>query len=162
VAARREGWLMPAQTVVDAGALAWYRRIVGVGIFWNLVFAFNSLYAPPRIHSFLHLRPLGRTIWLRNVGMLLVLVSMFNAGSLLNPMQYPLFSWMVPAARLIASFFFFRVAIQNPWHSSDRPKSFLLLAVFDGTFGLVCAYLLNRNAPLLQTLRSSFGGRQSP
>jgi hypothetical protein len=153
---------MSDQTVADPGALAWYRRVVGVGIFWNLVFAMNSLYAPPRIHAFLKLRPLQRTIWLRNVGMLLVLVSMFNAGSLLNPMRYPLFSWMVPTARLIASFFFFRVAIQNPWHSSDRPKSFLLLAAFDGTFGLVCAYLLNRNAPLREALRSSFGGRQLP
>src|SRR5438874_9047868 len=40
-----------------------------------------------------------------------------------------------------------RVAFQNPWYSSDRPASFLLLATFDGTFGLVCAALLKRNAP---------------
>ena len=151
---------MSSGNVVDPSALAWYRRVVGVGIFWNLVFAWNSLYDPPHIHSFLKLRPLHRTIWLRNVGMLLVLVSMFNAGSLLDPMRYPLFSWMVPTARLIASFFFFRVAIQNPWYSSDRPKSFLLMAVFDGTFGLVCAFLLNRNAPLRETLRSTFGNRE--
>jgi hypothetical protein len=135
---------MRSAVASDPTALAWYKRVVWVGIFWNLYFAANALYAPWRIHRLLKLRPLGRTIWLRNVGMLLVLVSMFNAGAALDPLRYPLYSAMVAVARLIASFFFFRVAFQNPFHSSDRPRSFLLLATFDGTFGLVCGGLLYR------------------
>jgi hypothetical protein len=150
---------MLAQTSGDQVALAWYRRIVWLGIGFNLWFAVTSLWAPARIHRFLKLRPLARTIWLRNVGMLLVLVSMFNAGAALDPMRYPLFSYMVAIARLIASFFFFRVAFQNPFHSSDRPRSFLLLAVFDGTFGVVCGGLLYRG---LGGLRLSAGGRDRP
>src|SRR5947209_1958538 len=143
---------MSSPVIADPTALTWYRRVVAVGIGWNLLFAYMALYAPPHIQSFLKLRPLRRTIWLRNVGMLLVLVSLFNAVSVVDPLRYPLLSWTVPAARLIASSFFFRVAFQNPWYSSDRPASFLLLATFDGTFGLVCAALLKRNAPFKDML----------
>src|SRR3569833_3247739 len=125
-------------------ALDWYRRIVWIGIGVNLWFAFQALYAPSRILNGLGLKELPATIWLRNVGMLLVQVSMFNAGSALDPTRYPLYSWFVPIARLIASFFFFLVGFFNPLNSSERPHSFFWLAITDFSFGTVCAFLLKR------------------
>jgi hypothetical protein len=91
------------------GSLSWYRCVVWFGIGANLSFAGLALYAPARLLKLMGLRQDVTTVWLRNVGMLLVLVSMFNAGSALAPTRYPLFSWMVPIARLIAAAFFFEV-----------------------------------------------------
>lgn len=133
--------------------LRWYRRVVLFGIGANLSFAFTALYAPGRLLRILGLRQIGATIWLRNVGMLLVLVSMFNAGSALAPRRFPLYSWFVPIARLIAATFFLRVAVANPHRSSERPRVFLLLFLFDFTMGVVCSALLGLGLSRAQRLK---------
>jgi len=120
---------------------------VWFGIFANMSFAVTALYAPQRIQDGLGLRRLVSTVWLRNVGMLLVLVSMFNAGAARAPYRYPLYAWLVAIARLIASFFFFRVAFFNPQSSSERPRTFLTLGIFDLTMGLICGLLLYLGFP---------------
>lgn len=101
--------------------LKWYQRVVSFGVLANLSFALVALVAPGRLQRLFGLKPLRETIWLRNVGMLLCLVSIFNAGSAVAPRRYPLYSWFVPLARLIAGSFFFRVAVFNPHGSSERP-----------------------------------------
>jgi hypothetical protein len=122
--------------------LQWYRRVVWFGIVANMSFALTALYAPDKLQKLMGLRRLNATVWLRNVGMLLVLVSMFNAGSAAAPARYPLYSWFVPIARLIASSFFLRIVLFNPNRSSERPQAFLPLGVFDGTMGIICSILL--------------------
>ena len=120
----------------------WYRRIVWFGVTANMSFALAALYAPGRLLKAMKLQPIGSTVWLRNVGMLLVNVSLFNAGAARDPRRYPRYSYYVAAARLIAGLFFFRVWLFNPLSSSERPKAFVPLFVFDTTMGLVCAGLL--------------------
>ena len=127
--------------------LKWFARVVWFGISLNLTFAFTALYAPDILVKALRLQRLQSTIWLRNVGMLLVLVSMFNAGAAAAPTRYPLYSWFVPLARLIASSFFFRVSFFNPHRSSERPIALLPLCLVDGALGLVCATLLQLGLP---------------
>jgi len=127
--------------------LRWYQRVVWFGIVANLSFSVAALWAPDRLQRLFRLKPLTATVWLRNVGMLLVLVSMFNAGAAVAPRRYPLYSWFVPFARLIAGSFFFRVAFFNPHHSSDRPKSFLPLFAFDTAMGVICSILLHLGLP---------------
>jgi hypothetical protein len=125
-----------------SSSLRWYQRAVWLGISYNMGFALVALYNPDKLQKLMGLRPLDATIWLRNVGMLLVLVSIFNAGAALAPARYPLYSYLVCIARLIAGFFFFRVSYFNPHRSSERPRAFLPLFVFDGGMGLLCTTLL--------------------
>src|SRR5438552_875377 len=109
----------------DNQYIRWYSKAVWFGIAANLAFCLTAWFAPERILKLLKLEPTNRTMWLRNVGMLLVLVSLFNAGAAVAPLRYPLFSWMVPAARLIASFFFFQIAFKDLRSSTERPKSYI-------------------------------------
>jgi hypothetical protein len=120
----------------------WYSAAVWFGVFANLAFCLTAWFAPERILKLLSLEPTTRTMWLRNVGMLLVDVSMFNIGAALDPLRYPLFSWMVPAARLIASFFFFQIAFTSLRRSSERPRSYIALMAFDFSMGVICSTLL--------------------
>ena len=122
--------------------IRWYQRAVWFGIVANLMFCLTAWFAPERIIKLLKLEPTERTMWLRNVGMLLVLVSMFNAGAALNPLRYPLFTWMVPTARLIASFFFFQIVFTSLRRSTERPRSYIALMAFDFTMGVICSTLL--------------------
>jgi hypothetical protein len=124
------------------GYLRWYSRVVWFGIVANMSFALLALYAPARLLGLMGLRQDISTVWLRNVGMLLVLVSMFNAGSAVAPARYPLYSWFVPIARVIAASFFFEVSRFNSFNSSEKPRAFVPLCVFDLTMGVICGILL--------------------
>jgi hypothetical protein len=131
-------------TATDDQYVRWYSKAVWFGICANLAFCLTAWFAPARILKLLKLEPTPRTMWLRNVGMLLVLVSMFNAGAAVAPRRYPLFSWMVPIARLIASFFFFQIVFKDLRSSTERPKSYIPLMLFDFTMGVICSVLLYR------------------
>jgi hypothetical protein len=120
----------------------WYSRLVWFGLMCNLGFAAVALWAPTRLQRAMRLKPLIGTVWLRNVGMLLVNISIFNAGAALRPARYPLYSYLVCVARLIAGLFFYRVVFFNPEASTDRPRAFSSLWLFDSAMGVLCAVLL--------------------
>jgi hypothetical protein len=122
----------------------WYSIAVWFGAAVNLAFCLTAWFAPERILKALKLDPTARTMWLRNVGMLLVNLSLFNIGAALDPLRYPLFSWLVPIARLIASFFFFQIALNGMRHATERPKSYIPLMLFDFSMGVICSFLLYR------------------
>ena len=130
--------------------LTWYRRVVWFGVAANLAFCLTAWFAPERILKGLRLQQTEHNVWLRNVGMLLVNVSLFNAVAALAPVRYPLLSWSVPTARLIAAIFFFQVSLADLQRSTERPRAFIPLLVFDlsqAIIGSVLLYLgLPRNA----------------
>src|SRR5262245_1182914 len=108
----------------------------------NLWFCLTAWFAPARILRLMGLEQTTRNVWLRNVGMLLVNVSLFNAVAALDPTRYPLLSYSVAAARLIASLFFLMVSQLGMRSSTERPKAFVPLMIFDFTMGVVCGALL--------------------
>jgi len=120
----------------------WYSIAVWFGVVMNLIFCLTAWFAPERILKLFKLPRVRRTMWLRNVGMLLVNLSLFNAGAALDPLRYPFFSWSVPIARFIAGVFFFQVGLADLRHSTERPKSFVWLMIFDGGMALICGALL--------------------
>lgn len=122
--------------------LKWYSILTWFGLIANSTFAEFALWAPDRLQRAMRLNPLMGTVWLRNVGMLLLDVSIFNAGAALDPARYPLYSYLVSVARLIAGFFFFRVVFWNPEVSTVRPRAFSPLWLFDSVMGVICAVLL--------------------
>ena len=121
--------------------------VVWFGIFANALFWAPALVAPNIVINTFNIEGDFWTIWLRNVGMLLILVGLFNAASALAPARYPLVSWFVVLSRLIASSFFLEVWLFNTLHSSDRPEVFMWLFITDFSFGIVKGVLLNMGLP---------------
>lgn len=137
--------------------LRWYQRAVWFGIAANLAFCLTAWFAPERILKGMGLQPTTNNVWLRNVGMLLVDVSLFNAGAALAPQRYPAYSWFVALARLIAASFFFQVSLKNLQGCTERPKSFLALLGFDFSMAVICGALLYKG--LSAKPRSALGKR---
>ncbi len=125
----------------------WYSGVVWFGILVNLTFWLPALVAPNVVINTFNIEGDFWTIWLRNVGMLLLLVALFNAAAALAPSRYPLVSWFVVLSRLIASAFFLEVWLFNSLHSSDRPEVFMWLFITDFSFGAVKGVLLNLGLP---------------
>ena len=57
----------------------WFSRLLWLGILVNLFFAMGALFFPRVLSSSLELGPLVPTVWMRNAGMLLVVLSGFYA-----------------------------------------------------------------------------------
>ena len=127
--------------------LTWFSLVVWVGILVNASFWVPALVAPNVVINTFNLDGDFWTIWLRNVGMLLLLVGLFNALAAVAPTRYPLLSWFVVLSRLIAASFFLEVWLFNSLHSSDRPEVFMFLFITDFTFGIVKGVLLNQGLP---------------
>ena len=127
--------------------LRWYSRVVWFGAFANLAFCLTAWFAPERILKLLRLRQTSNNVWLRNVGMLLVNLSLFNAVAALDPHRYPLFAWSVPVARLIAGIFFRQVSLGPLQESTERPRAFIPLMVFDFTMAILGSALLWAGRP---------------
>ena len=120
----------------------WYSAAVWLGIAANLVLSLMGWFAPERLLANLRLDPAPRTFWVRNMGMLLVVVTMFNASAALDPLRYPLISWLVPLGRLLGSSFFFLCIFGGHRGSTERPTSFLPLFGFDLSMCVIASALL--------------------
>ena len=116
--------------------------VIWVGILANATFWVPALFHPETLSDILDIEPDIYTVWLRNVGMLLILVGIWNAAAALAPARYPLVSWFVVLARLIAASFFFEIWLFNSLNSSDRPEVFMWFFIGDGTFAIIKGILL--------------------
>ena len=122
----------------------WFSGVVWIGILVNLTLWLPALVAPSMVITFFNIEGDFWTVWLRNVGMLLLLVALFNAAAALAPSRYPLLSWFVVLARLIAATFFLEIWLFNSLHSSDRPEVFMYMFFTDCSFGVLKGALLYR------------------
>src|SRR5256885_9883164 len=52
-------------------------------------------------------------------------------------------SRMAPTARLISSFFFFPIVFKDMRSSTERPKSYIPLMLFDFSMAVICSVLPN-------------------
>ena len=111
--------------------------LVWVGILVNATFWVPALFVPQVINSVFDFDPNYFPVWLRNVGMLLLLVAIFNGAAAINPQRYQLFAWLVVVARLIAASFFLEIWLLDHYTSSDRPDVFKWFFITDASFGIV-------------------------
>jgi RoxA-like, cytochrome c-like len=116
----------------------WFSRIVWIGIFLNLCFAIPAIFAPDMLLASLDLPPETSTLWLQNVGMLLVALCVFYAPSAVAPARHPVHTKLVVLSRLIASAFWFALLGQPA--TAGVVHSMLDV---DLTIGVVLALLLN-------------------
>jgi hypothetical protein len=111
--------------------------LVWVGILVNATFWVPALFAPQVINNVFDFDPNFYPVWLRNVGMLLLLVAIFNGAAAISPQRYQLFAWLVVVARLIAASFFLEIWLLDHYTSSDRPDVFKWFFITDASFGIV-------------------------
>ena len=119
-----------------------FRIMVLTGILVNAAFWGPALVAPQMINDMFGLDPNYDTVWLRDVGMMLLIVSITNAAAAADPVRYRLFAWLVVVGRLIAASFFLEIWVFDTLGSSDRPNSFMWLFITDFSLGSIKGVLL--------------------
>src|SRR5437868_1642482 len=119
----------------------WFGRALWLGIFVNLGFAVPALFTPAALAATLGLGGLGpeAAAWLRNAGMLLVVLSGFHARVAADPLAAVGFARWAVAGRLLAAVFW-------AWLPTGLglPRVFWWFFATDLALGLVCGFLLWR------------------
>ncbi len=139
--------------------IAWYQRTIFVGILVNLIFALPALFAPDFLNSLLDLPFEPHNPALRNVGMLLVGISLFYVPSGLNALRFPIHSWLCVLTRLIAAIFWFCVVNSNEYKEAFRQMMFAdaLFFVLLGTLLWLGMPPANRPVAMLKAGLSAIG-----
>jgi len=125
----------------------WFSRIVWVGIALNLSFALPALFSPDVIVNTLGIDPSFSTVWLRNAGLLLLIVCFFNVVAALDPIRHSAVAWIVVAGRLIAGTFFLEIFFFDGLESADQPNALVPFFLVDLSFGTITGVLLNLGLP---------------
>ena len=123
-------------------ALTGFRIVVVLGVLTNAVFIVPALFAPQVINDLFGFDPDYSTVWLRNVGMVLLLVSITNAAAAIDPRRYELFAWLVVIGRYIAALFFLEIWLFDALGSSDKPDAFMWFFITDASLGTIKCVLL--------------------
>ena len=119
-----------------------FRIVVVIGVLINAAFWVPALVAPQMINDVFGFDPNYYTVWLRQAGMMLVLVAITNVAATIDPIRYQLFAWLVVVGRLIAASFFLEIWLFDTLESSDRPNSFMWFFLIDASLGIVKGILL--------------------
>ena len=119
-----------------------FRVVVAIGVLANASFWGPALVAPQLINDAFGFDPNYYTVWLRDVGMLLLLVSITNAAAAIDPHRYQLFAWLAVLGRFIAAAFFLEIWIFDFLGSSDKPDAFMWFFITDASLGTVKGILL--------------------
>ena len=122
--------------------LRWFSIVTWLGILAMLWFAVPALFVPEYVINTLGLDPDRSTVWLRNVGMLLLLLAIFNATAARAPHQHPVFAWLIVVNRMIAAVFWLQITLVDALNATSQPQAFIPLFVGDLAFGTVMASLL--------------------
>ena len=125
----------------------WFRRFVWLGILANLVYAIPALFMPETLMHWLGFLPPTDTLWMRNTGMLLILLNLFYMPVATDPIRYERFARLTVAARFIAALFFLWIIFKVPYSGRVLP-----LFLTDLALGLFLAFFLYR------TLRIEYAG----
>jgi len=126
-------------------SLFWFRLLVALGGIANLAFAIPALFAPEFLARLIDTGNIDPNVWLRNVGILLIILSSFYIPAIRDPFRYLFNSVALIVGRFSAGVFFLILVL-----FADYPDAFRLLAVNDLIFSMLQAialFLLLRQQP---------------
>ena len=121
--------------------LKWFSIVTWIGVPVNLYFAVPALFVPEYLIDTLDLNAGFDTIWLRNAGLLIFIVTFYHVAAALAPARYPAIPWLVIGGRLLAAVYWLIVAL-GVMDISSNPGAFVPFLVGDLVFGTVTAALL--------------------
>jgi cytochrome c5 len=117
----------------------WFSRVVWLGIVCNLLFVAAQFFAPNMVNVGMDMPVTTSTVWNVAHGTMVLALSLLYIPAALNPLQYPLYSWLIVASRFVA-------AILWAWVVSSNP-GFTGALIMDGCFGIAEAILLQLAMP---------------
>jgi hypothetical protein len=120
--------------------------VAWIGLLPNLYFAFPAFFVPSYVVSTLGLEPDFDTVWLRNAGLLIFIISAYHILAAMAPARYTVVAWMVVGGRLAAAVYWL-IVVLDVWSTSATPAVFLPFVigdVFFGSIGGVLLYLAQR------------------
>lgn len=96
---------MATTGTVPESTLAWFRRATWLGIWINWAFALPALFFPEALASILGMGGLNSTIWLRNAGLLVALLTLFYIPAARDPLGLATIARRSVLARFLAGGF---------------------------------------------------------
>ena len=127
-------------------SLFWFRLLVALGGIANLAFAIPALFAPEFLARLIDTGTIDPNVWLRHVGILLIILSSFYIPAIQDPFRYLFNSAALIVGRFSAGVFFLILVL-----FADYPEAFRLLAANDLIFSTLQAIalflLLRQQAP---------------
>lgn len=121
--------------------LKWFSIVTWLGVPVNLYFAIPAFFVPTYLIDTLDLGSDFETVWLRNAGLLIFIVTAYHILAAIHPVRYSAVAWIVIGGRLIAAVYWLIVAI-DWWSTSDNPDAFIPFLIGDLAFGGISAALL--------------------
>jgi len=86
--------------------LAWFQRVLWLGIVTNLALATPTLLVPERMLAFSSLPAAAPLLWPRLAAWLLILLSAFYIPAAVDPTRYRTVAWLAVGSRLAGVLFF--------------------------------------------------------
>ena len=94
-------------------SLFWFRLLVALGGIANLAFAIPALFAPEFLARLIDTGNIDPNVWLRNVGILLIILSSFYILAIRDPFRYLFNSVALIVGRFLAGVFFLILVLRN-------------------------------------------------
>src|SRR5215203_6366251 len=99
------------RTILNA-PLAWFQRVLWLGIAANLALAVPTLLMPERMLVLSSLPPAAPLLWPRFAAWLLILLSAFYVPAAVDAIRYRTIAWLAVGARLAGVAFFLTQAAE--------------------------------------------------
>jgi hypothetical protein len=116
-----------------------FRISLLVGFAVNMVFALPALIVPRFLETLFDVGATDTTVWLRNVGILLVIISTMYLAVFQDAFRYIFIAYLALAGRFAAGCFFLILVL-----FADYPSGFRILAANDLILSSLQAILLYR------------------
>lgn len=120
-----------------SGSLKLFRISLLVGFGVNMLFALPALFAPRFLETLVDVGATDTTVWLRNVGILLVIISTMYVAVFQDAFRYIFIAYLAIAGRFAAGWFFLVLVL-----FADYPSGFWVLAANDLILSSLQAILL--------------------
>ena len=109
--------------LIALGLFGWASVVLWLGILPNLYFAFPALFYPEYAVKKRYLLPGSETVWLRNAGLLIFIITAYHVIAAIDPERFIVIAWATVAGRLSAGLYFLLVSKSTPLsadaHSND-------------------------------------------
>jgi hypothetical protein len=94
------GFGLSSAVLLALGEWRWAGIVIALGVPPNLYFAFPAFFFPSFIVRRTSLRPLAETVWLRNAGLLIFIITAYHVIAAIDPERFQAIAWGTVGGRL--------------------------------------------------------------
>jgi hypothetical protein len=118
-------------------SVKWFRYLVWFGILVNFAFGLLGLFAPNLLFALFHLEPAVPSVWTRDAGLFLILVSLFYIPAAQDPYRYRFNAYLLVLGRFTYVLFWFCGV-----YLLDFGREYLIFGISDLIISVPQAYFL--------------------